>query len=354
MTYTTHNSSLDIYADSHPFHFNLLQNTISEKHFRSSPTRYKSWQDKARSKQERIQKILYCRQHGYTDKKAYTDGQKIYYVEQGCNHRSCVHCADKVRKKYIRKLQQELEHYENWSYMVIPFRNVFDLNNEYLKFTSKVKDRIFKTLRKKYRIEANVTVVEIVVHEKGDKMYHSFYDKIEHRWKKKHVGHYIRKSYNVHYNIIFSGDFLPQWEVKKYLQLYSGDSNIVNINYIGSSKHGFRSFKKALYYVTKYINKMTPKIKDLNTAIEYYKAIRLFKFVRYQRIKKVPKIKYYSVYKYLRDIYSYDHYRTLEVVTNLLVKMNKFGLTIYDPSKCIEENVFQYADTETQLICTGI
>lgn len=271
--------------------------------------------------EKRMENIRQCIQDGSYDSILLKEkeGDLLYNKRIGCNSPLCPFCVEKRKRDSRRKFREAVSDFKFPRFMTIGFRNVPDLTREYLKRTA-VEFNTFKRYikRRGYNLGAYIAVMEI-----------------------KHT---VAKGWNMHYHVIYDGEYIPWKEAGKELKKATkGDSWYVNIQCMAKGDL-IRSKMKALNYVTKYISKMYFETESRNIALEYYEATRKIRFIKTYGIDVIKEESKYTLYqKFLMDS-GHDYLEVKQIICEIQVFIEKFDLDKYDPTKTPEENFFMYAE----------
>jgi len=301
--------------------------------------------------QQRQESIQLCMEQGFVKKDLYRTLQKdtVLNLEFGCNSRVCPHCANQRQKKYRRELKEIVSQYEGaCRFLTIGMIEVQHLTKDYIKRCNRAISRTMDIIRKlknpftkqKYSFGNYVNVMEIKHHKAGD---------VKKNKKGQVFGHYDADSWNIHYHIVYEGDYIPQKLLAEKLRKQTkafpeGVSSYVFINYI--QKDSIRNKFKAMNYIAKYISKMDFELSDYSLTLEYLTATKRVNFVKISGIKSSK-----TANKFIRlvDFYVYsgkDYWDVKERVTEIGTLFDKCQLSQFSLSQSDYENYIQFASDD--------
>jgi len=192
----------------------------------------------------------------------------------GCNSRICFHCAKGRRGKLFNRLKTVFATFDRLRFLTIGFKNTPTIDNGYFKQCSAQFDLVKKYLKREgYEFGTYVNVLEVKYHRAGEPI-------IE-RSSGKTIGTYETAQWNVHYHVLFDGDYIPQASAQKAVEKATrGESFYAYIKEIKAShtQQPVTDSKKALSYVIKYLGKLDGHDGNANVLAEFYTATEGIRF----------------------------------------------------------------------------
>lgn len=291
--------------------------------------------------QERIKAVQECMTKGYNQHKLFrrVGTHEISNIHLGCNYKFCPNCREYRRKFLRRELKEYVMQFQQPRFMTVSFKSQTKLTKDFIKKSAQEFNITRKLLkRKNYNFGNYLNIQEIKYNKKGSQIYD--------RRNKNLLGYHKENNWNLHYHIIYDGDYIP---VKLARQLFEqstkGESWYINVDYI--SKESIHNKAKALNYVTKYISKMDLDVDDYDKMIEYYNATYGIRFLKTYGFAILKKCKYQLFRKYLENLPDYrnDYLKIIEFESEIRQFMHYFGCLLYDLTMTEEENFLMHSDT---------
>lgn len=191
----------------------------------------------------------------------------------GCNSRLCMYCNKRKRHKLFNRLSKVFATFERLRFLTIGWKNIGfeELTPEYFKKISKYFERLRQRLKRHgYEFGTYVCVPETKFHFAGEPKYDS--------GTGQQIGRYERDEWNVHYHVLFDGDYVPQKEISA--ALYSITNKETSYAYITGMTDGnpVLNQKKALSYTIKYLGKLEGHNGDLRVLAQFFKGTENVRF----------------------------------------------------------------------------
>jgi hypothetical protein len=274
-----------------------------------------------------------------------------------CNSRLCPHCSRRNQRRNLFKIYKEIQEYQTPRFITVGFRAVHTLTKTYIKQISKLHYNFMKELRvkrkwhQKFDLGRFVSVMEIVRHYEGEPKYDSETKEI--------ISYYKKDQWYIHFHTIFDGDYLPNKKENDYLiteifkRITKGEGNYV---YIKKITNKVRDRGKASNYISKYLSKGYEQYPLMKDRIEFFKATRKIRFVRFGGRKRPyrnfskhfewcfneKKTKYvkFSSTRAEQGI-DWEDYRYEEACIHVLFELGLEQIEIFDHTESILENLYQ-------------
>lgn len=341
------------------------------------------------TKERRVKNIKECQVSGYVSKRLLKekDAEMLLNMRIGCNHRLCPYCNELRRRVYKGKLWSVVQQYKKPRFMTVSFKEVNELSQDYLKKCSKdfnllqkylkrglhikqgisllnqaqkdgfVSDAIYKYMMYQYKnnkyisysLGNYINILEIEFHAKGEEK--ERYRTLESGKRIKYPTgeYYDHDSWNVHFHLIWDGDFVQTFVLRHFLsKITKGKSFYVDTQKIRMSER-INEISRALSYVTKYLSKMSCDLEQLDHKIMYYKQTKNIRFVKISGIKPLRSLndKQYTLFtKYLTDQLGWDWEDAYSYAADIESFMNENELQSYNLEWSREENFFEYASSQ--------
>lgn len=307
-----------------------------------------------RYREKRIDQILKCSEQGHikymliSKKGEYT----VKKVKITCNSRVCRKCMLKLQNIKKSLISSIIVKYRKPTLATFSPKNYETLSNEDIKKEIRVFARTREYIRrgdniktgKKYVFDNSVYVMEIKFHRKGERKYR--YEKVHGQINKVYYGVYKEDSWNIHFHMIYDGDYIPKKFAINCFKKASGNRSYnVDLRYL-------YNVKDIVSYISKYISKINFQNEDIHLVKKYYKETRKIKFISIYGYRPEKISEYEQIYNNLR----YSHLNYYDLVTleyELLGCMILYDINTYELELSAEENFFKYSKTNRILGCLG-
>lgn len=334
--------------------------SILDSFLKVKPKYLESYEDAFKRRIKRKNQIFDCMQYkGYKKilmLEDYTD--KIIPIKLYCNNKMCRACQKRRAIRLRFEIMEIIKGYKNPVLVTYSGRNKEELTRKIIQDEKKIFMRTREYIKrgnniktgKKFRFDDYVAVMEIKLNMPNDIKYRIY--RKSGRWKRKNVGKYDKKEWNIHFHMIYDGDYIPiKWAKSCFKKASKGESHHVCFNYI-------RDVENISAYISNYVTKMCFREDFVEEAKTYYKETKGLKFItvegkRPEKIYRTFNCKnlYEQIKKYFRG---YENVDIMLVIQEIRWTIDYYNLSAYEIKKSIEENVLLYADEETKLKACGV
>lgn len=267
---------------------------------------------------------------------------------QGCGSRLCMYCNGKHRQRNYMRLQGVFGEFETLRFLTLGFRNVSEISENYFKECQE-QFRLFKQSLararhvqgclcgrcdygkkevKGYTLGGYVNVMEVKFHRKGEI--------IRSRKDGRVMGEYTYDQWNVHYHILYDGDYIPQGIAQDFFSRATGGESFYTYIKACAYREPVQYQKAALRYVLKYLSKLEGHGGDPQIIARFYEATRKVRFFNIG-LKKADRQRLPPKQKITCDVCGGQDwltpYNAGDVLDKLLEGVTAFGSTHLSPAK---------------------
>ena len=219
---------------------------------------------------ERVRDILNC-QMGKALTFVCTNCHNVVELTlKKCNSRLCPFCQATRRKRVYHQLADIFKTYQRLRFLTLGFANVPTLSKGYFLRCQGQFRALKRELQKRgYHFGTYVNVLEVKFHARGEP--------ITSRKSGEVLGEYLRDEWNVHYHVLFDGDYIPQGILSDLLLKVTGGESFYT--YIKAPNNDtIHSSGAALHYVLKYLGKVQVNSYTPSVLATFYQATEKVRF----------------------------------------------------------------------------